>query len=239
MSRALFFIRKNYLVLTVLIITFLAHITYINNDFVWIDHNDIEEEHAVLPLNKLSKVLFIPFGQTSFYRPMVTLLNSLDFALYHKWAPGYHFTNLLLHLIATLLIGIFLSTFWKLTRKQIFWASVVFGIHPMSILIVGAVTRRQESLMLIFIFLSIYLYAKAREKRKLIYELPAAVIFFLGLLTKETVLVVVPALAVLWEIKTWDTLKRALRLWVMSSLAALSYLLLRFQAVPKVWSTMG
>src|SRR5919108_4391650 len=81
----------------VLAVTFLVHASYIANGFVWLDHGDIESGRAIVPLPQIYTALLTRFGETGFYRPVVTALYSLDAAIYDGWAPGYHLTNIVLH----------------------------------------------------------------------------------------------------------------------------------------------
>ena len=179
-------ITKNRLLVFVLIITFFTHLTYLPNGFTWLDHNDIEERKAILQVKDLGGVFFIPFGQTNFYRPLVTIVNSIDHAIYGNWAPGYHITNLALHLSVTASTFLFLSIFWDLKLKEKVLASLIFGLHPYSILIVGSIVQRQESLLVLFVILGLYLHALARKKDNLGMKVLAIFTFALGLFTKET-----------------------------------------------------
>ena len=230
-------ITKNRLLVFVLIITFFTHLTYLPNGFTWLDHNDIEERKAILQVKDLGGVFFIPFGQTNFYRPLVTIVNSIDHAIYGNWAPGYHITNLALHLSVTASTFLFLSIFWDLKLKEKVLASLIFGLHPYSILIVGLVFMRQESLLVLFVILGLYLHALARKKDNLGMKVLAIFTFALGFFTKETALFVIPALIVIWEFFYRQNLKQGLRFWFWEILLMGVYIVLRMSAVPQFWGT--
>src|SRR3990172_9047264 len=188
--------------LLILVFAFVTHITYLNNGFTWLDHNDIEAGAAVLPINKLHQAFFTPFGQTSFYRPIVTILNSIDYSLYRQWPSGFHITNLLLHLGVVALIGSFLSVFFIFNLEQKALASLIFAVHTSSILVVGSSTQRQEPLLLILTMLTLYFHKKARETKKWGYVLLTLSVFMAALLSKETALVIIPTLIIFWELLT-------------------------------------
>ena len=230
-------ITKNRLLVFVLIITFFTHLTYLPNGFTWLDHNDIEERKAILQVKDLGGVFFIPFGQTNFYRPLVTIVNSIDHAIYGNWAPGYHITNLALHLSVTASTFLFLSIFWDLKLKEKVLASLIFGLHPYSILIVGSIVQRQESLLVLFVILGLYLHALARKKDNLGMKVLAIFTFALGFFTKETALFVIPALIVIWEFFYRQNLKQGLRFWFWEILLMGVYIVLRMSAVPQFWGT--
>src|SRR5260221_14777640 len=153
---------KTYPIVGILLFSCIIHIPYLGGGFVWVDHNDIERKEAVVSLSHLSDAFTKPFGETSFYRPIVVLVNSLDVFYHGDFAFGFHLTNLLLHLLFLFLLGYFLRIFFPHRKGYILAAQLLFAIHPMSILITGAITRRQESLLAIFYFLTLIFYAKAR-----------------------------------------------------------------------------
>lgn len=231
-----FSLRKKTVFL-VLFITFVTHIPYINNGFTWLDHNDIETGAAILPINKLHQAFFSPFGQTSFYRPVVTIANSIDSFLYQKRAAGFHFSNLLLHLGVVSLVALFLSVFFHLSLEQKFLASLIFGVHPGSILVVGSLTQRQEPLFLIFTMLTLYFHKKARETKKWSYIFLTLAVFMAALTSKETAIVIIPALIVFWEVL--NKKKQEVRLFLFEFLIVISYVILRINFVPTVWGTQA
>ncbi|MBT4139881.1 MAG: hypothetical protein HOE48_18330 [Candidatus Latescibacteria bacterium] len=96
----------------------MTHATYITNGFIWLDHGDLELGRAVLPLSHLHEAFLTRFGETAFYRPLVTVIHSLDTALYHQRAPGYHLTNVILHLLASAAFALFLSQFLSLNYSE-------------------------------------------------------------------------------------------------------------------------
>lgn len=147
----------------VLGLTLLAHASYLNNGFTWLDHGDIEQGRAILPLAELHQAFTQPFGETGFYRPLVTIFHSLDAAVYGDWAPGFHLTNVLLHLIAVSCATLFIMAFFSLSVKEALLAALIFGIHPLTWLPVGAISYRPELLAVSFTFLAVFFHIKARH----------------------------------------------------------------------------
>src|SRR5437667_4026809 len=90
--------------LSVLFFIFLFHLSFIGNGFVWLDHGDIEKGRAIISLGNFSDAFLMRFGETGFYRPLVTIMHSIDAAMYGMWAPGFHLTNVLLHLAVVAVI---------------------------------------------------------------------------------------------------------------------------------------
>ena len=102
----------------VIMLILLTHAGYIDNGFVWLDHNDIEDGHAILPLSHLSKAFTAPFSKTGFYRPLITIAHSVDYALYGGRPFGFHLSNILFHLMAAIAAGFFVASFVPLLSWQ-------------------------------------------------------------------------------------------------------------------------
>ena len=229
---------------TVLLITFLAHASYIPNGLVWLDHGDIEEGgRAVVPLSHLGTAFFTHLGNTGFYRPLITILHSFDFTFHATQAAGFHLTNVLLHTAVTASVFFFACYFFNLAYYEGLFVALVFGIHPLSWLPVGAISYRSEPLVMLFTLFVLIFHIKARRHAGDIkwYRALAAVSFLLALFSKEPALIWVPALIGLWEwarITEHPICWRADRwLWGSEILMVIVYLLLRHGAVPEGWHT--
>src|SRR6266480_1062389 len=148
------------LYLLILLVTFLVHTSYLNNGFVWLDHGDIEEGRTILPLTEIPLMFVIRFGDTAFYRPLVTLANSTDFIVYKAFTSGYHLTNVLLHVAVTAVVPLFLSAFFSFSLPELLIAMLIVGIHPLTWLPVGAISYRPELFFTLFTLLTVFFHAK-------------------------------------------------------------------------------
>ena len=223
--------------LLVLIFTFFVHIQYLNSGFIWLDHNDIEQGFTILPLNELFRSLTTPFGQTSFYRPLVVALNSLNMAV--LGTPfGFHLINLALHLFVVFLFYKFMKIYSKLDNNHILIGAIILGIHPLSILIIGSITHRQESLLLIFTLLSLNFYKQYVDGGMLKDKLFLLLTFILSLLTKETAIVVLPISFVFLGLVD-RKFKKFIKLYLTILLIAVLYLITRSYVVPSIWASYG
>ena len=198
---------------------FLVFSSFINNGFSWLDHGDIERGRVVLPLSSLSSAFISRFGQTGFFRPIVTTVNSIDFDLYGLWAPGFHLTNVLLHLAATFMAALLLPRLFTFSFKEKLMVFLIAGFHPLAFLPVGAISYRQELLLALFTYLTLYFHL-----RKKLF--PAYLCFLAALFSKETALFLLPVLILLFD-----------RLFLSEIVLLLIYGLLRFLAVPEIWHT--
>ncbi len=178
----------------------LVHISYIQNGFVWLDHGDIEAGRAILPLPQIWRAFFTPFGATGFYRPIVTIANSIDYSLYQNWATGYHFTNLLLHIAVAASSVPFFSQFVRLNNSECLLAGLIIAVHPLSSLPVGVITYRPELLATLFTVLSCVFHVKFRLGAHFINGIAAVICFILALLSKESACLWLPGFILIWEL---------------------------------------
>lgn len=225
----------NWLPILVLGIVALTHLSYIPNGFIWLDHSDIEQKKAVLPLASLPSAFIRPFSQTRFYRPLVTVFHSIDASLYGTRAWGFHITNILLHLATVAAVSYFSRRFFHLSHKESWIIALLFGIHPSGILIAGGIIYRQESLLLLCALISLTSYMKARETNHRQSKVLSVVFFALALLSKETALFIVPGIAILWEILHTSKKRYSKEILIASLLVTLTYVFVRIRVIPDFW----
>ena len=133
------------------------------------------------------------------WHPLTTISHMVDCQLYglNPWGP--HFTNVLLHSVATVLLFLALR---KLTLPR--WSSAIvaalFAIHPLRVESVAWISERKDVLSGVFFMLTLWAYADfARASPKLAGKYFRVLLFFaLGLLCKPT-LVTLPFVLLLLD----------------------------------------
>src|SRR5438270_12946204 len=118
------------------------------------------------------------------WHPLTMLSHMLDCQLFDLQAGGHHFTNVLLHMVAVILLFFVL---WEMTGAL--WRSAfvaaVFAIHPLRVESVAWIAERKDVLSGVFFMLTLGAYVRyAREPSNIRY-LIVAVLFGLGLMTKS------------------------------------------------------
>lgn len=230
--------KKEYqLLLLILIVSFVIHISYINNGFIWLDHGDIESGRTILPVSQLSKAFFTRLGDTNFFRPLVTIFNSLDYSIYQQKAWGFHLTNLVLLLFVVTSTYFFSRKFFELTEKEGLFVSLTVGIHPLTILPAGAISYRQELLVTIFTFLAVAAYIEFRKTIKTAWFFAALSFWLFALFSKETALFWPLAFILIWEWTTGIKKKNLdLKQYISASFVLIFYLSLRYIALRQFWN---
>lgn len=230
--------KNSYLIIFVILLALLVHASFINNGFTWLDHGDIEGGRAILPPAHLPAAFFTRFGETHFYRPLVTVINSLDSYIYKNSPQGFHLTNIFLFLLLIPATYFFVRSFFELTDRQSIFVSLITGIHPLTILPVGAISYRQEILVVIFTFAATTAYIEARKSKKIIWLTFSLFSWLLALLSKETAFFWVPALICYREWSgRFDKKKYYLPHFIVFLLTVIFYISLRIYAVPQFWTT--
>ncbi|NCB08433.1 MAG: tetratricopeptide repeat protein, partial [Bacteroidia bacterium] len=117
------------------------------------------------------------------YNPLANLTFAVEYRLVGENPWWYHFNNLMLHLLCTLLVLVLLK------KMEIpFWVSFVtallFAIHPMRVESVVWITERKDVLFAAFYLLSLIFYIQYIRQKKAWYYVLALLVFILSLLSK-------------------------------------------------------
>jgi tetratricopeptide (TPR) repeat protein len=139
------------------------------------------------------------------WHPLTWMSLELDDQLFGLSAPGFHFTNVLLHVANTLLL------FWLLNRLTgAVWPSAAvagfFALHPTHVESVAWVTERKDVLSTLFWLLTIAAYAWYAERPGVGRYLLVVLAFVLALAAKPMV-VTLPAVLLLldyWPLRRWQ-----------------------------------
>lgn len=95
----------------------------------------------------------------------------------------YHFTNLLFHLLNTLLVFWFIFLLGK-NRWIAFGTALLFAIHPVHIESVAWISERKDVLYTFFYLLGLVAYMKYLANNKMVYYILLFVFFVFSLLSK-------------------------------------------------------
>lgn len=123
-----------------------------------------------------------------YYRPVLLASLMLDAQIGGASPFVYHFTNVLLHLLATVLFFIFFTKL-KVSREMAFFASLIFAVHPVLTQAVAWVMGRNDSLLAVFILSSFIFLIKYLEEKKWQFYFWHILFFILALFTKETAII--------------------------------------------------
>ncbi len=183
----------------------LGYAATLGYDFVWDDTLLIQRSWHLhqwrsLPV-LLGSHLWAEVQEAShYYRPLVTLSFFLDMQIWGLSPAGFHLTNVLAHLAASLAV---LALSRRLTGSPLAGgiSGLAFALHPLHTESVAFISGRSDVLATLLLLWSLLEYAAWRETGRRLRHALSLFAFFLALTAKE-VAVTLPVLLVLWD---WAT----------------------------------
>lgn len=170
---------------------------------------------------------WLEVSTTRFYRPLISVFMVTDYLVWGINGLGFHITNLLFHLCATVLLFFSAQILLKNTHLDSgvppvdyadksyngwidrhlpnlpsnyypFFASLIFGLYPLHTEAVSWITGRVDAVVTAFYVATFYFYLRWRKGGKSPWLLATITSFILGLLSKEMALTL-PATFILYE----------------------------------------
>jgi protein O-mannosyl-transferase len=131
------------------------------------------------------------------WHPFTTISHMLDCQLYGLNPAGHHFTNVLFHTIAVVLLFLVLQQMTGSSWRSAFVAAL-FAIHPLHVESVAWISERKDVLSAVFFMLTLGAYVRYVRAPSLTAYLLVLLLFALGLMSKS-MLVTVPFLLLLLD----------------------------------------
>src|SRR5215472_12259748 len=131
------------------------------------------------------------------WHPLTTISHMLDCQLYGLDPAGHHFTNVLFHTIASVLLFLVLRQMTGSLWRSAFIAAL-FAIHPLHVESVAWVSERKDVLSAIFFMLILGAYTRYVRAPSVKSYLLVFLLFALGLMSKP-MLVTVPFVLLLLD----------------------------------------
>ena len=131
------------------------------------------------------------------WHPLTTMSHMLDCQLYGLDPAGHHFTNVLFHTIAVILLFLVLQQMTGSLWRSAFVAAL-FAIHPLHVESVAWVSERKDVLSAVFFMLTLGAYVRYVRTRSLTWYVLTLFVFALGLMSKP-MLVSVPFVLLLLD----------------------------------------
>lgn len=141
--------------------------------------------------------LFYDAENADYWQPVTFISRMLDFQIYGSKPSGHHITNLIFHLLNTILLFLL---FKQMTGA--FWQSVClaafFALHPLRVEAVAWVTARKDVLSTFFGFLTIWAYVWYVKHPAFWKKFVVILAFTLGLMSKP-MLMIMPLILLLLD----------------------------------------
>jgi tetratricopeptide (TPR) repeat protein len=199
--------RYAFAVFAIAVLGVISYANSLGNDFVFDDRALVVKNEYIKDAKFIPQILTpeAPYTETesegSFYRPIQSFSFLCDYAIWKLKPLGFHITNLLLHIFNAILVYLFIllllegSPFYNSNSIALITA-LLFVVHPIHTQAVSYISGRADLLGASFFLLSgvsFIQYARS-VKNRFYYYLCSLAFFILGLLSKETVMILPLAL---------------------------------------------
>ncbi len=151
---------------------------------------------ATRDLSRLGEVLLSPDWMPPYYRPLNRASYLIDYHLWGMNPLGFHAVNLVLAIGCVLAMYALARRVFD-CRAPAFVAAALLAVHPISVEAVAFVTARNNLFALLFALLPLTAFIDASRRDSLRLAWLSGFAFFLGLLSKEPALMVLPLMAAL------------------------------------------
>lgn len=188
-----------YLIISLLFLAFLAYYPILNSDFTNYDDSSYvtQNNHIKSGLSIQS----IKWAFSTFYsynwHPLTWVSHMLDVQLFGLNPTWHHLSNLLLHILNTLLVFLLFETMTGAKWRSLCLAGL-FALHPLHVESVAWVAERKDVLSTFFLLLAMLVYVRyTRIPKGITYGL-FTLLFILGLMAKP-MLVTFPFILLLMD----------------------------------------
>ncbi len=183
--------RDRVYIFLIAISVIIAYFKIYSLDFVWDDIPQIIHNKTVKNFNIVD--IFTKDGEygidvreskTPYYRPFFMLSLVIDYLIFGARPALFHISNLIMHLVLTVVIFYLLSLYFD-DRMYAFLGAFFIGIYPARAEAVLYVSARLHILGALFSTISMYLFKRyLMENRSLFYKL-SCLAFFVGVFSLE------------------------------------------------------
>tara|TARA_B110000003_G_scaffold22989_1_gene22086 strand:- start:4861 stop:6831 length:1971 start_codon:yes stop_codon:yes gene_type:complete len=190
----------------VLILTTLVYSNHFDNPFFFDDSHTIESNQAITSLDEWTEFFtdastFSSLPANRSYRPMITLMNAIDYKLAGGLDPSYfHYHIFFWYLITIVLFFVLIhSLYTKSAQNQVsefnillvsLLTTLFFALHTINAETVNYICARSDSFSTLCVIASLLLFINKSTRKYHLYVLT----MIIGIWTKQTALMFVPIL---------------------------------------------
>ena len=224
------------LILTVSIVVFYQTLRF---DFVADDWRLIYDRMSFLEdWNNLNVAFTQPFPAVTyepipFYRPIITLVNFINFHLVGKLTYGYHWVNLGFHTLNALLIYLLVFLLFKSELLSLF-TSLFFAAHPIHTNSVVWISGRTDLIACFFVLLSVIFFVKRKDHvgALRILLLAGSILSYLFALFSKEIALALPLFLFVWDyVSEKDSIKKKILPYLPFAAVTILYILLRISII--------
>ncbi|MCX6166118.1 MAG: glycosyltransferase family 39 protein, partial [Ignavibacteriae bacterium] len=231
-------LKPEYCYIIIAIFSFLVFYNTLQNDFVFDDESVVQNYMAIRDLSNIPKFFTAQEGFHKvigrYYRPVVSTTYTLDYAFWGLTPKGFHLTNVIINIIASLFLFAILSRLFKKYKFGLLASlisTLIFAAHPVHTEAVSWISGRTDSLVTLFFFATFYFYLLYIEENENKFLIVSLIFYTFGLLSKEMI-VTLPLIVILfdflWRKKTVKEILGNWKIYTIFILLTIIYLTVRY-----------
>ena len=192
----------------VLILTSLVYSNHFDNPFFFDDSHTIQSNQAITSLDEWTGFFtdastFSSLPANRSYRPMITLMNAIDYKLAGGLNPSYFHYHIFFWYLVTIVLffGLIQSLYTKSAQNQVsefnillvsLLTTLFFALHTINAETVNYICARSDSFSTLCVIVSLLLFINSKTRKYHLYILSMVI----GIWTKQTAVMFVPILFV-------------------------------------------
>lgn len=198
-------------------VSFLVYLNTIPYPFVFNTVGVVQENEAI---KSLKNILSFFINPAPFFSPLAVTTFAVDYFLWGMNAIGFRITNIILHALTSVLVGLF--SLYFLDKRGAVFSALIFALHPAHTEAVTGIAGRGEMLAAIFTLVSFALFLKQESKWLYAASLFA---FLLAIFSSKTTLAL-PILLAVYSLYFIDkkSVIRTIPYFIFSALYLLLYI---------------
>ncbi len=166
--------------------TFIAFFPSLRNGFTnWDDDVYVTNNPDIRHIDAGSVKKLFTSTYSANYQPVTMLVYALEYGCFGPDPAGYHWINLLLHMVNGILVFVLI---FRLSGNTIaaFVTALLFAIHPLHVESVAWVAECKDVVATLFFLLSLLFYLRFTGRRNRSFPVAALAALILSLLSKST-----------------------------------------------------
>jgi protein O-mannosyl-transferase len=224
-----------YLCLALGLLSFIIYFNTLWNGYVLDDVMVLKENTMVMQGTKaIGELLSTPHMRgyliipNDMWRPLSLVMFAIEYQFFGPNPMVGHFFNVVVFCGCVIMFFLFLIKFFDGKKTAVaFIAALIFAVHPIHTDVVANIKSRDELLCFFFAFLSLNYFMSYMKSGKMLQLVLGIFIFFLSLMSKETVVTFAAIIPLLFFFYNNQSKQRALFITAGSAAALITFVLIR------------
>jgi len=229
------YLDTKYLCLILGIVSFVIYFNTLWNGYVLDDVMVLKENTMVMQGTKaIGELLSTPHMRgylvipNDMWRPLSLVMFAIEYQFFGPNPMVNHFFNIVVFAGCVIMFFLFLVKFFDHKKTALaFIAALVFAVHPIHTEVVANVKSRDELLCFFFAFLSLNYFMNYMKSGKMLQLVLGIGIFFLSLMSKETVITFMAIIPLLFFFYNNENRQRAIFITAGSGAMLILFVVIR------------